>query len=307
MFVVKRTKTELASLPAKELEPSAAKALTSKLAQKILSLLAKKPSYAMDVAKSLKINEQKVYYHIRKLENAGIIEVIRTDTVQGAQANIYALKQPAFVVKFKDFKLAQKVMDLEEQPKKFLEPFIEEGSLNASIIVGSPDPHGPEKARSRDGYYGIDFALFLGTFLNFIPALNVKLDTETHDKDLQNNLILIGGPVVNTITEKINQKLPIRFDKKNNWNIMSTISGKTYHTDEMGIIVKAKNPFNPKKSILLIAGKRHAGTRAVMIAFLKNFKEIIKGNKLDAKIPAKVVEGIDLDSDGIVDDAEILE
>ena len=44
-----------------------------------------------------------------------------------------------------------------------------------------------------------------------------------------------------------------------------------------------------------------------MIAFIKHFKEIIKGNKFNAKIPAKIVEGIDLDSDGIVDDIEILE
>jgi hypothetical protein len=58
---------------------------------------------------------------------------------------------------------------------------------------------------------------------------------------------------------------------------------------------------------LLIAGKRVMGTRAVMIAFLKKFNEIIKGNKFDNSIMAKVVEGVDLDSDGIVDDVEVLE
>ncbi len=44
-----------------------------------------------------------------------------------------------------------------------------------------------------------------------------------------------------------------------------------------------------------------------MIAFIKHFNEIIKGNKNDPKIMAKVVEGVDLDSDGIVDDVEFLE
>jgi hypothetical protein len=56
-------------------------------------------------------------------------------------------------------------------------------------IVGSPDPHGPSKARSKDGYFGMDLALFLGTFLSNITGSKVKLDTEIQDKDLENNNI----------------------------------------------------------------------------------------------------------------------
>lgn len=307
MYVVKKTKEGLSSLPAKELSLKQIKALGSGLAQRIVEELAKKPTYAMDLAKKLKENEQKIYYHIRNLEKSRIIEAIRTETIQGAAAHYYALVEPAVVVKFKEFKTTQRITELEEQPKKFLEPFIEDGQLNAQIIVGSPDPHGSEKARSRDGYYGIDFALFLGTFLNYIPSLNVKLDTEARSEDLQKNLILIGGPVINTVTEKINAKLPIRFEKEENWVIKSEISGKKYHSDENGVIVKAKNPFNTKKYVLVVAGKRYAGTKAVMIAFIKHFREIIAGNKHDSSQLAKVVEGVDLDSDGIVDEVEILE
>jgi DNA-binding Lrp family transcriptional regulator len=307
MFVVDKKKNELSSLPAKEISGRQLKSLGSELAQRIVSEIAKKAAYPRELAKKLKINEQKVYYHIRNLEKARIIEVIKTNTVQGAVAHSYSLVEPAFVIKFKEFERTPKIAGMEEQSDVHLEPFIENGQLNAIIVVGSPDPHGPEKARSRDGYYGIDFALFLGTFLNYIPNLNVKLDTEIREEDLNNNLILIGGPVVNTVSEKINNKLPIYFDKENNWRIVSTISKKEYHSDETGIIVKIKNPFNPKKSILLIAGKRYAGTRAVMIAFLRHFKEIFSGNKYDKNILAKVVEGVDLDSDGVVDEVEILE
>lgn len=114
-------------------------------------------------------------------------------------------------------------------------------------------------------------------------------------------------PVINTATAKTNNKLPVRFDKANNWDIVSTISNKKCHTDETGIIVKTKNPFNPKKYILLVAGKRYAGTKAVMMAFIKHFNDIIKGNKFNSKINAKVVEGMDIDSGSIVDDAEVLE
>jgi len=58
---------------------------------------------------------------------------------------------------------------------------------------------------------------------------------------------------------------------------------------------------------LVVAGKRFSGTRAAIIAFLKGFKKITDGNIHNAGIHAKVVEGIDLDSDGIIDDIEFRE
>jgi DNA-binding PadR family transcriptional regulator len=307
MLIVKRIKQRTFSLPAKELSFDQMQASHGKLAQLIIMELAKKPQYPMELAKLLKTNEQKIYYHIRKLEKSHIVERVKTETVMGATANYYGITESAFVVRCREFQETQKITELDERPKSFLEPFIEEGELKSIIIVGSPDPHGPEKSRSRDGYYGIDLALFLGTFLNYIPSLNVKLDTEVHQQDLDNNIILIGGPVVNMVTARINSKLPIYFDRENNWAVVSRLSGKTYHSDDMGIIVKLKNPFNEKKSVLVIAGKRSAGTRAVIIAFLRHFEDILKGNNHNPKFLAKVVEGVDLDSDGIVDDAELLE
>ena len=303
MFVVKEEKNEIFSLPVKELKPKQVKAVSSELAEKILGIIASKPSYPKEISKKLNVHEQKVYYHIRNLEKAGIIKVVKKETKQGALASYYDLAEPAFLVRFKDYKKTQRITTLKES--KFLEPFIKDGQLDALIVVGSPDPHGPEKARSRDGYYGIDLALFIGTFLNYVPSLNVKLDTETREQDLRdNNLIVIGGPIVNKITGDINNKLPIRFKEG---NIFSTITNKEYTTDESALIVKTKSPFNPSKYILLIAGKRHSGTRAAIIAFLKHFKETKQGNIHNKNIMAKVVEGVDLDSDGIVDEIEILE
>ncbi len=307
MNVIKTTKGRTVSLPAKELTPEKLKPLTSKLAQKILSLLSKEPLYPKAIAKKLSVNEQKVYYHIRNLERAGVVEVTKSEPVGGSVANFYTLTFPAFVARFGEFKIAPKFQEAKEKPKQFFEPFIEEGSLNAVIIVGSPDPHGPEKARSRDGYYGIDLSLFMGTFLDYIPSLNVKLDTEARSEDLEKNIILIGGPVVNAITERINDKMDIRFVKEDNWKVRSLISGNEYHSDEIGVIIKTRNPFNPRKQLLLVAGKRHAGTRAVIIAFIKHFDEILRGNIFKPGNMAKVVEGIDRDSDSIVDDVEFLE
>ncbi|MEM2121430.1 MAG: S-layer protein [Candidatus Woesearchaeota archaeon] len=306
MFIVNKQKNIVFSLPVKEIKPGMFKAIGSELALKILKTIAEKPSYPVEISKKLKVHEQKVYYHIRNLERAGFIKVISSKEIAGSIAKIYGVEKPAFFFKLKEFEQAQKIVQIRGE-SSFLEDFIKDGQLNARIIVGSPDPHGPEKARSRDGYYGIDLALFLGTFLNYVPGLNVKLDTEVKEEDLKQNLILIGGPVVNRVCEQINDKLPVRFSKDGNWNIYSSVSGKYYYGEENGIIVKAKNPFNKDANVFVIAGKRYSGTRAAIVAILKHFDKVTAGNIYNPKITAKIVEGIDYDSDGIVDDAEFLE
>ena len=307
MFAVEKRKEGVFSLPACEINAKDAKSVSSELAVRVIKLLAEKPMYPIELAKELKVHEQKVYYHIRNLEKAGIVKVVKEEGRQGAVARYYSVDKPAVVIKFKELEPTQKIFQLKSD-SDFLSPLIRDGKLDALIVVGSPDPHGPEKARSRDGYYGMDLALFLGTFLNYVPQLYVKLDTEVREEELKrNNLIVIGGPIVNRVMGEINSKLPIRFDRDEHWAIKSTLSNTVYPTDEAGLIVKAKSPFNSEKSMLVVAGKRYSGTRAAIVAFLKHFKEIQSGNIRNKKIMAKVVEGIDLDSDGIIDDAEIRE
>ncbi|MBI2523421.1 S-layer protein [Candidatus Woesearchaeota archaeon] len=303
MFIIEKNKNEIFSLPAKEIKFNNLKNFGTELAQKILKSIADEAKYPADIAKELKVHEQKVYYHIRNLEKAGVIEVVKKETKQGAVANYYALTEPAFVVKLKDLEPTQKISQFKNE-STYLEPFIKNGKLDALIVVGSPDPHGPDKARSRDGYYGIDLALFLGTFLNYVPEFNVKLDTDVRENDLDGNLILLGGPITNKTMERFNDKLPIKFE---NGSIKSTITNENYPHDECGMIVKVKNPVNKDKGILIVAGKRFAGTRAAIIAFLKHFKKITNGNAHNKNIMANVVEGVDLDSDGIVDDVEFRE
>ena len=70
MYVVKKDKQGVVSLPAKELDFNSVRYLSSELAQKILKIIADKPSYPKEIAKNLKVHEQKVYYHIRNLEKS---------------------------------------------------------------------------------------------------------------------------------------------------------------------------------------------------------------------------------------------
>jgi hypothetical protein len=44
-----------------------------------------------------------------------------------------------------------------------------------------------------------------------------------------------------------------------------------------------------------------------VLAFIKHFKKVMEGNSVKRDVIAKVVQGIDMDSDGIIDEAEFLE
>ncbi|MBI2131078.1 winged helix-turn-helix transcriptional regulator, partial [Candidatus Woesearchaeota archaeon] len=168
MFVIKKERNEVYSLPAKHIQLEDTGCLSSELARKIVRLLVKSPMVPMDISKALKEHEQKIYYHVRNLEKSGIIQVVKRESRKGTTANYYSVVEPALVISFRNFELTNKIAQVKSE-SKFLEPFIRDGVLDAMIIVGSPDPHGPDKARSRDGYYGMDLALFLGTFLNYVP------------------------------------------------------------------------------------------------------------------------------------------
>jgi len=285
MHVIKEEHGRLFSIDAAE------KQMFSGIALRIMKILAERESYPKDIANQLRLEEQKVYYHIRQLEKKGYITLVRKEERGGALAKIYALSSPAFFMKFGNFYEVKRVPHTVD-----MEPFIHNGMLDAKIIIGSPNPHGPEKARSRDVTFAVDLALFLGTFLNKVEALSVLEDKDVHSHDLSGNLIVIGGPVTNKVTKMVNDKLSVRFDAKK--NIMSR--KKVYKEDECGFIAKTDNPFSKGKRIIVIAGKRYSGTKAAVIAFIKNFDLVEKRNYL-------IVEGLDNDGDGEIDDVRILE
>jgi DNA-binding transcriptional ArsR family regulator len=273
------------------------KATTGTLAQEILQLLAEHPEglHASSIAKRLKQHEQKIYYHTRKLLKAGIVSIHHTDDSRGGTAKVLVLQAPAFAVRLREFEQLARVAATPQEQLTYLAPFIENGRLNCRIIVGSPDPHGPEAARARDANYAIDLGLFLGTFLTARAQPAVQLDTEL--RDWNQNLIIIGGPVVNKAAERINAKSPTRYDLERKAFI---IAGKVFDSENAGMIAKMPNPYAKGRWILHIAGKRHTGTRAAILALLTQF------DKVCASRQQVIVEGIDADSDGVIDSARIL-
>jgi DNA-binding transcriptional ArsR family regulator len=296
----------LESLPCATATFTQLRAGGSPLAQRILTLLAERPRYSHDLAKELRVHEQKVYYHVRKLERARLIVEERRQEIKGASAKYYRLASPAFAVLLGRPTPTPKITAVAERHERFLRPFIANGKADFLIVVGSPEAHGPQMARAKDGVYALDLALFLGTFLAEQPQPVVKLDTEFTAEDWRRNLIVIGGPIVNTVAGKVNGGLPVRFEEDGK-TIRSTLTHQRYATDEIGVIVKAENPRAKGKALLFIAGRRGAGTKAAIIAFLHHFDELIKGNAKRPEVMARVVEGKDLDSDGVVDEVRFRE
>ncbi|UCD03039.1 MAG: hypothetical protein JSV63_00155 [Candidatus Aenigmatarchaeota archaeon] len=285
--------------------PRLLKVLTSELGWKIFTMLAE-PDCPMDLAKRLGIHEQKVYYYIKKLKENGLINELGTEQRHGALAKFYQSAKESFVLASDNVSFSRLSIKSPED-SRLLHPFIKNGKLNATIVVGSPDPHGPWKARASDACCAIDFALFLGAFTQGERLPNYRLDTEVRDKTLQGNMILIGGPTVNMITMKYDRDFPIYIDSDHEKNIVSTLSKKIYTADDIGLVSIIDNPKHPESKLLLLAGKRFAGTRAAVLAVVKRLGEFLEGNKFDRNVKSRVVKGYDMDGDGIIDTAEFLE
>jgi DNA-binding transcriptional ArsR family regulator len=295
-----------------KLNPKRLNVLNSDLAQQILSELSKKPSCAMDVARRLKQHEQKIYYHLRRLEDAGIVTLDRTESRVGATAKIYSVTHPYLAIKLFD---GEPVADMKTKAREldFFKPFIDKGGLDATIVVGSPDPHGKYGVQALDGSVGIDLALFLGTFLKSAKP-NYKLDTEVTESDLRGNLIVIGGPKANIIIDKFNPSFPVYFDQKHEFNLVSGITKNVYSGDDVGLVVMMRNPLSKPQDgdrhILVLSGIRFKGTRAAIIALVKHMKMLLEkptGTSEGGTFVAHVVRGIDRDADGRIDDVEFLE
>jgi len=309
-FLVEDTEKGQQAYPALLLDdPRLFSILSNELALKIIKELGRRPACPMDIARALRVHEQKVYYHIRKLEKLGLIKIDRTEERVGAIAKIYS--PVSSVVSFKLFE-GEHIDDVKTRAGelKFLNPFIQNGKFNSIIVVGSPDPHGKYKAPASDGYCAIDLGMFLGQFIKDSTIPYYKLDTQVREEDLKKNIILIGGPKTNIIADKINKKLPIYYDYSEElleWNIVSSLSKTVYREAQIGFITRVSNPFSEGKEILVFSGKGFRGTRAAVLAFIKHIKKVMKGNSAVPSNIANVVQGIDVDSDGIIDEVEFLE
>jgi len=292
-------------------DPKALSVLNNKISMKIVKLLADTPCCAIDAARRLKIHEQKIYYHLRNLERSGIVYTISQERRHGMIAKIYSVVSPVVAAKLfeKGTEIKENIaLTISQDFIKFFNPFVQDGLLNAKVIIGTPFPHGIYSATARNDTALFDFGIFLGKILNENDGFSCYLDTHISDADLKkSNLILIGNSKTNSITQKINSHLPIYFDEAKDFQIVSKLTGQTYNYDYDALILKIPNPFNANKNLLVIGGKRSVGLISAVIAIKNYISEILQGNAKNKTIIAKVVRGLDKDSDGRIDTITFLE
>lgn len=285
----------------KNAEHSAVKLLTEERIR-MLRMLSEKQMYPAEIARAMGMPIQAIYYHIRLLEKAGFLEFSEYGERNGGVAKIYRASSDSFAVIINNDGWKPTSMEKRRVPA-FLEPFVENGFFKGRLVVGSPEPHGEYKARASE--FGIlELAMFMGQFATFKFPL-YSLDTQMRQEDKKLDLIVAGGPKVNTFVAEINGLLPIRFDRKN-FEIFSKLTKKRY-LGNIGTVQLVENPFNKKARILLVSGLNQHGTRAAVLAMIEKTAEIEGGNEEKRGITAKVVEGFDGNGDGIVDSVEVLE
>jgi DNA-binding transcriptional ArsR family regulator len=293
-------------------DPKLAQSVLQPTRWKILGELIADEKCAKDLSEAFHTSEQVICYHLRELERTGFVRLQRTVKKRGAMAKYYRADQKAIAIIPKlggEEGLRENLPEqtLGEASSKLLDPFISHGHLKAHIVLGSPDTHGPFRSRARCGDRATDLALFLGSLLPLTRENNVRLDTEISQQEMQQNLILVGGPKVNTVTMSVNESLPITYELTGHNLMVSRISGRSYPGEDEGAVQSIVNPTNRECRIIVIAGNTYQGTRAAVLGFIKYTDEIAEGNSMNRNVIARVVSGLDVNSDGLIDDIEFLE
>jgi DNA-binding transcriptional ArsR family regulator len=298
-------------------DPQKLRMILGSLSWKILVSLSEKEMYPLELARKLGIHEQKVYYHIRKLAEAGAIAIVKEEEKKGATAKYYKPVSPAYGIELpQEYRTIRRIslLSMDKQIQEFFKEFIsQKGTFEGKIVVGSPTPHGPFKTSARDGHYTSYLTFFLGQFVKMPDEFAIKLDVDMKaEKEERNNLILVGGPGTNVLTQEVNDSLPTRFNMQpsdQGFLLGGLVSKKTsvvYTTDTAGLIAKIPNPWDNTKKVIVLAGNKAVGTKACVLALTNFWKKTLKNYRVEETF-ATVIQGFDLDSDGKVDSIEVLE
>jgi len=298
-------------------DPQKLKLVLGKLSWKILVMLSEREMYPLQIARELGVHEQKVYYHIRKLVKAGAIKVAKQESRKGAVAKYYRTVSTAFGVEtpsgYSPLKRTMPAWVGESLWRFFHEFLRENGVFNGKIVVGSPLPHGPFKTSARDGHYASHLAFFIGQFACMPEEFVVKLDVDVKvEKEEKNNLILVGGPGTNLLTQELNDFLPIKFNMQPSeqgflfGGLVSAKTGRVYMADSVGLVAKIVNPWDTSKRVIVLAGNKAVGTKACVLALTNFWKKTLE-KYMGSEPFAVVIQGFDLDGDGKVDSIEVLE
>jgi len=287
-----------------QLDEKKIKALSDQTRRNILEVLAEDEMYPLEVARQLGVEKQKTYYHFNKLENADLIKKTGEASVSGGTATLYKASAPSFY--FDTGKKGEKNYSpsMNQDVKQFLNPIVKEGEFNGSIVVGSPEEHGPDRVQARDGHLAGEIGLEIGKYVES-DSRKVALDTEiVRDDRFDESMIMIGGVLTNTVTRKFNDKFPASFEGESFPYREIQTPEASYSDEAIGVVAKTDHPKNSDRALIMVAGVRNSGTEAAVLAF-KKLENLL--DNYSAGDFYTIVRGLDMDGDGEIDDFEVIE
>jgi DNA-binding transcriptional ArsR family regulator len=288
--------------------PDGFRPASSRLGQKILALLSSGPKYPAEMARSLGAHHQTVYYHIGRLERAGLITRARSEQIRGGEAKLYALASDGYAVEFPVKGEPLPTLKSGGRSKalgRFFKEFLHDGEFDGWVVVGSPLQHGAAGTQARDGHYAVQLGFALGQFVNLPEKFPVKLDTDLRAERLaSSNLIVVGGPRNNVVAEELNPRLPFRFSQGGFWSAIVDDEGNSYASELDCLVEKVPNPWDPSRTCVVIAGLTGAGTKAAIIGVCNHADSLFE--KYRSGPFAALMRGVDRDGDGKVDSVEVL-
>ena len=287
--------------------PDGFRPASGKLGQRILVLLSSGPKYPAEMARSLGAHHQTVYYHIGRLEKAGLISRVRREHIRGGEANLFTLASDGYAVEFPVKGEPFPTLKSSGRSKalgRFFREFVKDGELDGWVVVGSPIQHGSAGTQARDGHYAVQLGFALGQFVNLPTKFPVKLDVDLRAERLfPANMIIVGGPRNNVLAEELNPRLPFGFSQ-GGWGSIVDNEGKSFGSELDCIVEKVRNPWDPSKTCVIAAGLTGAGTKAAIIGVCNFAEDLFKGYV--GGDFAALLRGADRDGDGKVDSVDVL-
>lgn len=247
-------------LPVKEVDEKGLKALNSRIRRKILEKASQKKVSIEDLIEHLDIKQQAAYYHIEDMLDTGLLEA------SDGRPRYFTAENSAYYFRPEFVEPEENPLILENIPEIF-RGFVENRKINAKIVVGAPYPHGKHNRRHKTAYKAGEISAILGNYGRRRTQL-IHTDTEIGEKMRERPLISVAGPLVNTLSDELNSKLPAKFTESHDKIITEE---NTYSGDETGFI--AKTEVEGKKR-MVVAGLFGLGTSAAIEALSSRASEL---------------------------------
>ncbi len=275
--------------------------LIDKKAIGILDALSNKPLDMQHIIRQAKIKKKEAESLVNLMIDEGILREVRS----GSKGTLYEKVVGSLAFDVNPTLRSSSLMniaDMDSNVKRFYNTFIDNGTFNGLICVGSSDPHGEYKAIAKDTNYAVYLGMFLGRYVSLPKDFPIVLDTDVISRNLfKNDLILVGGPVTNLVTRDINNFLPVKFFKEEGW--MLKYRDSIYGNENEGIIERIRNPYDKSKVIILISGIKNKGTLAAVLAATKFASSIFK-NYQGEQTWYNIIRGYDISGKGGIDVVE---